>query len=77
MAQAKKQSESATGISNPTYDAMTVLTNKLQSIATIEQYKQDVQGDDELQQCFEQIQERERADVDELQGIVARRLRQE
>lgn len=77
MAQAKKQSESATGISNPTYDAMTVLTNKLQSIATIEQYKQDVQGDDELRQCFEQIQERERADVDELQGIVARRLRQE
>lgn len=76
MAQAKKQAESATGVSNPTYDAMTVLTNKLQSIATIEQYKQDVQDDQELLQCFEQIQERERADVDKLRGLVAQRLQQ-
>lgn len=76
MAQAKKQSEQATGVSNPAYDAMTVLTNKLQSIAAIEQYKQDAQNDQELLQCFEQIQERERADVDQLRGIVAQRLQQ-
>jgi cell fate (sporulation/competence/biofilm development) regulator YmcA (YheA/YmcA/DUF963 family) len=76
MTQAKKQSESATGVSNPAYDAMTVLTNKLQSIAVIEQYKQDAQDDQELLQCFEQIQEREREDVDKLRGLVAQRLQQ-
>lgn len=76
MSHEKKQAESATGVSNPAYDAMTVLTNKLQSIATIEQYKQDVQNDQELLQLFEQIQERERSDVDQLRGLVAQRLQQ-
>lgn len=77
MAQAKKQSSSATGVSNATYNAMTVLTNKLQSIASIEQYKQDVKNDQELMQCFEEMQERERADVEKLRGLVAQRLNQE
>jgi hypothetical protein len=77
MTQAKKQSSSATGVSNPTYNAMTVLTNKLQGIATIEQYKQDVQDDQELLQCFEEIQQRERSDVEKLRELVARRLQTE
>jgi hypothetical protein len=74
MANNKQQAESATGVKNTTYDVMTVLTNKLQSIATIEQYKQDAQGDSEILECFNQIQERERADVDKLRNLVVQRL---
>jgi hypothetical protein len=77
MTQAEKQASSATGVSNPTYNAMAVLTNKLQGIATIEQYKQDIDGDQELLQCFEQIQERDREHVDKLRDLVAQRLQQQ
>jgi hypothetical protein len=77
MAQAKKQAPSSTGVSNPTYNAMTVLTNKLQGIATIEQYKHDIDGDQELLQCFEQIQESDREHVDKLRDLVAQRLQQQ
>lgn len=74
MATTKQQSGGATGVKNVTYDVMTVLTNKLQGIAAIEQYKQDAQGDQEVLQCFEQIQQREREDVDKLKELVASRL---
>lgn len=74
MASEKRQAESQTGVENVTYDLMTVLTNKLQGIATIEQYKQDAQGDQDALQCFEQIQQREREDVDRLRNLVAQRL---
>lgn len=75
MAQAKRQAESATGVKNTTYDLMTVLTNKLQSVAAIEEYKKDAQGDQEAMQCFEQVEERERADINKLRDMVATRLK--
>ena len=37
MSEARKQSETATGVANIAYDLMAVLTNKLQGIAAIEQ----------------------------------------
>jgi hypothetical protein len=77
MGQAKQQAEATTGVSNVTYDAMAVLTNKLQGIAAIEGYKRDAQaqGDQEIVGVFEQIQQRDRQDVEQLRGIVAQRLR--
>lgn len=74
MAQEKRQADSATGIENTTYDVMTVLTNKLQGVAALQQYKKDAQGDQEVLQCFEEIEERERKDIDKLRSIVANRL---
>lgn len=76
MATTKQQSASVTGVKNVTYNAMTVLTNKLQGIAAMEQYKKDAQGDQEVLECFEQIQERDREDVDRLRDLVANRLSQ-
>lgn len=74
MVQAKRQADSTTGIENTTYDVMTVLTNKLQGVAALQEYKKDAQGDQEVLQCFEEIEERERKDIDKLRGIVAKRL---
>jgi hypothetical protein len=74
MATTKQQSERATGVENVAYDLMTVLTNKLQGIAAIEQYKQDARSDQEVFDCFERIEQREREDVDQLRGLVASRL---
>lgn len=77
MSEAKKHAESASGVSNPTYNAMAVLTNKLQGIAALEQYKRDVQDDDELLRSFERIQQGDREDVEMLRGLVAARLQRE
>lgn len=74
MVQAKRQADSATGIDNVTYDVMSILTNKLEGVAALQQYKKDAQGDQEVMQCFEEIEERERKDIDKLRGIVAKRL---
>lgn len=75
MSDAKRQAEDATGVSNITYNVMAVLTNKLQGIATIEEYKKDCQGESEVLQVFDQIQDRDRKDVEQLRDIVANRLR--
>lgn len=74
MVQAKRQAESTTGVDNVTYDVMSLLTNKLEGVAALQQYKNDAQGDQEVMQCFEEIEERERKDIDKLRGIVAKRL---
>ncbi len=75
MANTKQRSESATGVKNVTYDVMTVLTNKLQGIAAMEQYRQDAQGDPDVVNVLEKIEQREREDVDKLRDLVAQRLR--
>jgi hypothetical protein len=74
MATTKQRTHQATGVENVTYDLMTVMTNKLQGIAAIEQYMQDAQGDQEAMQCFQHIEQREREDIDKLRGLVAQRL---
>jgi hypothetical protein len=74
MVTAKQRTHQATGVENVTYDLMTVLTNKLQGIAAIEQYKRDAQDDREAMQCFQSIEQRERDDIDTLRGLVAQRL---
>jgi hypothetical protein len=77
MENAKRQADEVTGVSNLTYDVMTVLTNKLQGIAAIEAYKLDAQqeGDREVQALLEQIQRGDREDVERLRAMVAQRLR--
>ncbi|MDQ4044223.1 MAG: hypothetical protein M3173_02085 [Chloroflexota bacterium] len=74
MAQQKRNAENITGISNVTYNLLSVLTNKLEGIAAAEVYKQDAQGDQEVLKAFEEMEERDRKDVERLRDLVASRL---
>lgn len=70
----KRNAESISGVSNITYDLMSVLNNKLEGIAAMETYKQDAQGDQDVLKCFERIQEADRKDVEELKKLAHNRL---
>jgi hypothetical protein len=76
MVMQKQRTEPISGVSNVAYDLMSVLTNKLEGIAAIEQYKQDAQGDQEALACFERIERQDRQDVDWLRQLVTSRLGQ-
>ena len=68
MEQAKRRSERVSGVPNVAYDLMVVLTNKLEGIAALEEYKLDADeaGDQEVRAAFEQLERRMREDVDQL-----------
>jgi hypothetical protein len=70
---AKRQCAVTTGISNVAYDAMAILTNKLQVIAAIEEYKLDARetGDKHFLELLEDLERRACEDVARLQGLVA------
>ncbi len=70
--EAKRRSERVTGVSNVAYDLMVVLTNKLEGVAAMEEYKLDADAADDtaVRAAFERIEERERQDIDELRGLL-------
>jgi hypothetical protein len=74
--EAKRDAAAITGVSNVAYDLMVVLTNKLEAIAAIEEYKLDAAeaGDDEARAVLERIEDAERAAIDQLRGLVVNRL---
>lgn len=74
--QAKRGVERVTGVSNVAYDLMAVLTNKLQGIAALEEYRLDAEasGDLEVGRCFTRIEERDRQDIGELREMLTRHL---
>jgi hypothetical protein len=74
--EAKRDAAAITGVSNVAYDLMVVLTNKLEAIAAIEEYKIDAAeaGDDEARAVLERIEDAERAAIDQLRGLVVNRL---
>lgn len=76
MERAKRQSEQVTGVSNVAYDLMIVLTNKLEGIAAMEEYKLDAEeaGDQEVRALFERIVRRERDEIEELRTLLLPRL---
>ena len=73
---AKRRSERVTGVSNVAYDLMTVLSNKLEGVAAIEEYKLDADAanDAEVRAAFERIEQRERESIDELRGLLVGHL---
>ena len=73
---AKRRSERVTGVSNVAYDLMTVLTNKLEGVAAMEEYKLDADSanDQEVRAVFERIEQRERQDIEELRGLLLTHL---
>ncbi len=76
MVTQKRNAENITGVSNVTYDLMSVLTNKLEGIAAMEQYKQDAQGDPEALECFHMLEAQDRESIDTLRKLVVSRLGQ-
>ena len=76
--QTKRQTERVTGVSNVAYDLMVVLTNKLEGIAALEDYKLDAEeaGDREVHALFSRMDERMREDIDDLRDGLTSRLQQ-
>jgi hypothetical protein len=74
---AKRRAEQVSGVSNVAFDLMAVLTNKLEGIAAIEEYKQDCEqaGDREARETYERIEQRDQEDVRQLKNLVVQRLR--
>jgi len=74
--EAKYDVGSVTGVTNVAYDLMVVLTNKLEAIAAIEEYKIDAAevGDTEAHALFERIEQSERDAIDALRNLVVSRL---
>jgi hypothetical protein len=70
--EAKRRSERVTGVSNVAYDLMVVLTNKLEGVAAMEEYKLDADAanDTAVRAAFERIEQRERQSIEELRGLL-------
>ena len=73
---AKRRSARVTGVSNVAYDLMVVLTNTLEGLAAIEEYKIDADdaGDQVVRAAFERVEQRGREDVEALRGLLVERL---
>lgn len=69
--------EQVTGISNVAYDVMALLANKLEGLEAMEMYKEDAEcaGDQELSRFVERLQEQDRQSVDQLKGMLTKRLK--
>ncbi|HEU0116132.1 MAG TPA: hypothetical protein VFQ80_15705 [Thermomicrobiales bacterium] len=74
--EAKRRSERVTGVSNVAYDLMVVLTNKLEGVAAIEEYKLDAEaaGAPDVRAAFERIELRARQDIEELRELLQAHL---
>jgi deazaflavin-dependent oxidoreductase (nitroreductase family) len=74
--EAKRRSERVTGVPNVAYDLMVVLTNKLEGVAAMEEYKLDADAanDPEVRAAFERIEQRERESIEELRGLLITHL---
>jgi replication initiation and membrane attachment protein DnaB len=76
MVSQNQNAEQLTGVSNLNYNLMMILTNKLEGVTALEQYKRDAQGDQDVLQCFEAIQEQDRKSIEQLKSLLVGRLGQ-
>jgi len=76
MAVQATSTEAFTGVSNVTYDLLTMLTNKLQCAAAAEQYRQDAEqaADDEVMLVYAQIARHAKEDITELRRLLSYRI---
>jgi hypothetical protein len=74
--EAKVQSDRISGISNVAYDLMVTLSNHLEGVAALQDYKIDAQeaGDAEVSSIFDRIEERYQEGIDELRDLLKSRL---
>lgn len=76
MDRSDQSADDITGISNITYDVMSVMQNKLEAISAMEVYKEDAEdeGDQELHALFNDMQERDIQDVAKLKKLLIKHL---
>ena len=74
--EAKVQSEDVSGVSNVAYDVMVTLSNHLEAIAALQEYKIDADeaNDSEVTAVFEKIERRYQEGVEELRNLLVKRL---
>ena len=74
--EAKVSTDQITGVSNVAYDLMVVLSNHLEGIAAIQEYKIDADeaSDTEVSRAFEQIEQRYQESIGELRTLLVSRL---
>lgn len=74
--EAKIQSELVTGVSNVAYDLEVVLSNHLQAIAALQEYKIDAREaqDDEASTALERIEAQYEEGIGELRRLLQSRL---
>lgn len=68
-----EDSAQTTGVSDLVYDLASTMTNLLEGIAAMEQYRQDAadEGDSEAQALFDRIAARSREEVQEVRRLLA------
>ncbi len=74
--EAKVQSDDVSGVSNVAYDVMVTLSNHLEAIAALQEYKIDADdaGDSEVSAAFDKIEKRYQQGVEELRSLLVKRL---
>jgi hypothetical protein len=74
--EAKQRAEQISGVSNVAYDLMAVMTNKLEGIAAMEEYKLDAEdaGDQQVLNLLDELQRQETSDVDKIKSLLLQRL---
>ena len=73
---AKVRSDRVSGVSNVAYDLMVVLSNHLEGISAIQEYKIDSNdaGDPDVTSAFERVEQRYQESIDELRALLQSRL---
>ena len=76
MVDAKRSAGHVTGMSNVTFDLLTILENKLQGIAAMEEYKIDCrdEGDTMALELIERLQRIASEDVSQLRDLLRERI---
>jgi hypothetical protein len=70
------QNQGKFALDNLTYDIITVLHEKSKGLEAFDRYMKDVQGEQELQQVFEQMRQSDQNFIQQLQQHLQRRLGQ-
>lgn len=76
MMDAKRHTDTFSGVSNVGFDLLTILENKLKGLAAIEEYKIDCddRGDMEAREVMEEIQRRDIENVTRLRDLIRSRI---
>jgi hypothetical protein len=76
MMDAKRHTDTLSGVSNVGFDLLTILENKLKGLAAIEEYKIDCDdsGDIEAREVIEEIQRRDVENVTRLRDLIRTRI---
>lgn len=72
--QANKQAGQVSGVSNVAFDMLSLLHNKLESIAALETYKNDAKGNGEASSLIDELQRVAVQDVEKIKPLLVQEL---